>query len=438
MSTTFLLFTLLLQTFSLDVLGQGKCPPPRACPLVSEPVAPPPFVRPPSPFFPRGRHLLPRQPIRNPGPLANRAQILFITEELKRNITFDPNSYTPTWVGNNYCTFKGFYCDTVPDRNITGLAGIDFSGAGFRGNLNFYRFIMNLPDIAIFHVNDNNFSGVIGAGLSSLRYLYEVDLSNNTFKGVFPLNVLGATKLTFIDIRFNGYLGTVPDLLFNADTDILFINNNGFNQRIPANFGNTPARYLTVANNRFTGSIPTSIGRAWRTLTEVLFLGNRLTGCLPYEIGYLTRMTVFDAGSNLLTGPIPRSFGCLQSLEFLNLAYNQFYGPVPEVLCRLRMAYNFTLTYNYFTQVGPECLALIKAGVLNVNRNCIMGLPFQRPVAECTRFFSRRQPRVCPRPETFSITPCTPPASTLRIRVAPTKTVPTPRTYQALAPPPPM
>lgn len=235
------------------------CP---TCPLISSPPRPnPTFTRPPrTPLYPPGLHLLPRQPNTNPGRLANRARILFITQELKRNITYDPQNYTGTWVGNNYCLFKGFYCDTVPDLNITGLAGILFNGARFGGRfLNFYRFIRNLPDIAIFHANSNNFTGVINRNLNQLRYFYELDLSNNIFPGGFPASIIGAKNLTFVDVRFNKYAGPVPATLFNVDTDVLFINNNGFNQTIPrATFGNTPALFLTLANNKFTGTVKSS------------------------------------------------------------------------------------------------------------------------------------------------------------------------------------
>ena len=349
---------------------------------------------------------MPIRPPNNPGPLANRARILFITQELKRNITYDPFNYTGTWTGNNYCLFKGFYCATVPDLNITGLGSIDFTGARFGGKfLNFYRFIRNLPDIAIFHANSNNFSGPIYPNLSKLRYLYELDLSNNKFPGTFPVSVLGATNLTFVDLRFNIYGGTVPRQLFdNIDTDVLFINNNGFNGTIPSNFGDTPAQYITLANNKFTGPIPASIGRAWGTLREILFLKNSLSGCLPYEIGFLGLNTVFDASSNFLTGPIPQSFGCLKSLQYLNLANNQLYGEIPESLCRLPNVYSITLSSNYFTQVGLQCRRLIRAGRLNVGQNCIMGLAGQKSAVECGRFFSK--PRTCPRASTYSILTC--------------------------------
>uniref|UniRef100_A0A5B7BC81 Putative LRR-family protein n=1 Tax=Davidia involucrata TaxID=16924 RepID=A0A5B7BC81_DAVIN len=378
--------------------------------------------------------LMPRRPPNNPGPLSNRNLVLFITQELKRNITFDPHNYTGTWVGTNYCLFKGYYCDTVPDKNITGLAGIDFSGARFRGNLNLNRFINFLRDVAIFHVNSNNFSGHITPSISKLRYFYELDVSNNGFGGTFPSSVLTATNLTFLDLRFNSYNGPLNRGVFNLDVNILFINNNNFAQTIPSNFGNTKALYITLANNKFTGSIPLSIGRTSKTLIEVLFLGNQLSGCLPYEIGFLNKATVFDVGSNQLTGPIPQSFGCLVKMQLLSLAHNKFYGAIPESLCRLPKAYNFTLSYNYFTQIGPDCRKLLRARRLNVRMNCIMGLPFQRSATECAAFFAKQ--RSCPRPRTFSIVPCTLPSSSESdVLESEQEIAPAPRTYAALEQP---
>ncbi|XP_065848102.1 uncharacterized protein At4g06744-like [Euphorbia lathyris] len=430
MAKIFLLLISILHTFLSKSLAQ-KCPAPPKCPPISIPTPPRATPRPPrQPLYPPTRHLMPRQPNNNPGPLSNRARILFITQELKRNVTSDPNGITTTWVGNNYCTFRGFFCDTVPDLNITGLAAIDFNGFRLGGNLNFYRFIMNLPDIAFFHANSNNFTGPINQNLNTLRYLYEVDLSNNNFPGGFPQNILRVQKMSFIDIRFNKYLGPVPAESFNIDTEVLFINNNKFNGTIPSNFGNTSALYITVANNKLRGPIPRSIGNARNTLREVLFLGNRMNGCLPYEIGYLRKATVFDVGSNLFTGQIPQSFGCMAKLQLLNMAHNKLYGPIPEVLCRLPNAFNFTLSNNYFTQIGPDCRRLIRLRRLNVNRNCIMGLNNQRSVAECARFFAI--PRSCPNEFEYSLVPCTPPSS-MKITAPPTvEEAPAPRSYKAL------
>ena len=89
---------------------------------------------------------------------------------------------------------------------------------------------LNFMDISIFHANSNNFIGPINRNLNQLHYLYELDFTNK-FLGGFPSNVLGATNLTFVDLRFNTYARTIPPQGFNIDTNVLFINNNGFNLR---------------------------------------------------------------------------------------------------------------------------------------------------------------------------------------------------------------
>ncbi|XP_010263447.1 PREDICTED: uncharacterized protein At4g06744-like [Nelumbo nucifera] len=332
-----------------------------------------------------------------------------VIHRFKKSITSDPHGITNTWVGPRICNYTGFYCDHPPDDNsLRALAGIDFNGYQL-GAPTLDDFVDQLPDIAIFHANTNNFAGAISPKIAQLRYLYELDLSNNKFSGQFPMAVLGMDGLSFLDIRFNSFTGTVPAQIFTQPLDVLFINNNNFMQTLPANLGSTPVRYLTIANNRFVGPIPRSIGNASATLVEVLLLNNQLSGCLPYEIGLLRSATVFDAGNNLLTGPIPCSFGCLEKMELLNLAGNQLYGQIPEAVCALRNLVNLSLSDNYFTSVGPTCRNLIKNGVLNVNNNCIHGLPNQRSVGECSAF----HPGSCPYPPSysFSFIPCELPQS---------------------------
>ncbi|OWM83707.1 uncharacterized protein At4g06744-like [Punica granatum] len=351
----------------------SNCPPPPPPPI---PVCPPPPPRPPPLIFD-----------------SKRIEIVYpVIQKFRSKITCDPKGITRTWVGSDICNkYMGFKCDFTPDKNEKALAGVDFNGFLFGGpNLDLTGFLDQLPDIAIFHANSNNFTGAIPKGIRNLRYLYELDLSNNKYSGEFPVDVLGATGLTFLDLRFNSFSGTIPPQLLSLDQlDVLFINNNGFHpQTLPGNLGATKARYLIFANNKFTGEIPRSIGQASETLTEVLFLNNSLSGCLPIEIGLLGKATVFDAGQNQLTGPIPHSFGCLEGMQLLNLAENQLYGSVPEVVCKLPNLVNLSLSWNYFTQVGPVCKNLIERGVLDVRKNCIRGLPSQRSPQECARFSS--------------------------------------------------
>ncbi|KZV48304.1 hypothetical protein F511_18819 [Dorcoceras hygrometricum] len=357
--------------------GGGGCgcdsPPPPTPPRPPPPCPPPPS--PPTLLFE-----------------SKRIELVYpVIQNFKKKIKQDPFGITDTWVGPDICNkYRGFICDVLLDYNEKALAGVTFNGFNFDGPLlTLDGFIDQLPDIIVFHANSNNFKGTIPSKISKLKYLYELDLSNNKFTCEFPYQVLGATKLTFLDLRFNTFSGLVPAQLFMLDVDVLFINNNYFNQQLPDNLGSTPAQYITLANNNFSGPIPRSIGQAAKTLIEILLLNNQLSGCLPREIGLLEKMTLLDASQNCLTGPIPQSFACLAQIQILNLAQNQLYGPVPDVVCKLPNLGNLSLSYNYFTEVGPECMKLIKANVLDVRMNCISGLPGQRSQSVCHDFLSK-------------------------------------------------
>ncbi|KAF5740655.1 hypothetical protein HS088_TW11G00732 [Tripterygium wilfordii] len=331
------------------------------------------------------------------------AVIYPIIQKFKSIITSDPLGITSSWVGSDICNYKGFYCDSPPDnKSALAVASIDFNGFQLSAPT-LDGFLDQLPDIALFHANSNNFGGTISPSIAKLPYLYELDISNNQFSGPFPVAVLGMDGLTFLDIRFNFFTGAVPAQIFTQNLDVLFINNNNFMQRLP-DISSTHILYLTLANNKFTGPIPRSIFKAMSSLTEVLLLNNQLTGCLPYEIGLLEEAIVFDIGDNQLTGRLPFSLGCLSKVEQLNFAGNKLFGAIPDVLCLLESLVNVSLSNNYFTHVGPFCRILIRKGVIDVRNNCIPGLPFQRNVTDCAIFFAH--PRFCPRMWSYTCIPC--------------------------------
>ncbi|XVE94952.1 hypothetical protein REPUB_Repub02eG0054100 [Reevesia pubescens] len=298
-----------------------------------------------------------------------------VIQKFKSIITSDPLGITKTWLGSDICRYKGFFCDNPPDnKSAIAVASIDFNRFQLSAPT-LDGFLDQLPDIALFHANSNNFSAVLG------------------MKG-----------LTFLDIRFNFFTGSVPAQIFTQDLDALFINNNNFMIQLPDNIGNTHILLLILANNKFNGPLPRSIFKAFSYVAEVLLLNDQLTGCIPYEIGLLKAAVVFDAGNNQLTGPLPFSLACLENLEQLNFAGNLLSGMIPEVLCELGKLVNLSLSDNYFIHVGPLCRILIERGVLDVRNNCIPDLPFQRSVADCANFFAH--PRFCPRMWSYTYIPC--------------------------------
>jgi hypothetical protein len=210
-----------------------------------------------------------------------------VIQRFKAKIQSDPKNVTGTWVGNDVCRYRGFTCAVVPDFKQRTVIGVDFNGFLFGGKgsrLPLDGFIDKLDDLVFFHANSNNFTGTVPNGTAKHRFFYELDLSNNKLSGGFPNEVLAASNLTFLDLRFNTFNNSVPSKVFNLDVDVLFLNNNNLVQRIPSTLGSTPAHYITFANNKFSGTIPTSIGQAANTLYEILFLKNSLSGIYSLNI----------------------------------------------------------------------------------------------------------------------------------------------------------
>ncbi|CAH9100528.1 unnamed protein product [Cuscuta epithymum] len=321
------------------------------------------------------------------------AKVYPVIQKFKKTITSDPLGVTKTWVGPKVCNYTGFFCESPPDnKSAIALASVDFNGFHLRAP-SLHGFLNQLPDLAIFHANSNHFSGTISPDLAAnLPYLYELDLSNNLLSGQFPVSILAVKTLSFLDLRFNSFTGSVPPELFTMELDALFLNNNEFTDGLPDFFA-ARYHYLSLANNKFAGQIPGSISAALSGASEVLLLNNTFSGCLPYEIGFSEDILVIDASSNRLTGPLPFSFGQLEKAEVLSFAGNLMYGNVPEEVCGLGNLTSLCLADNYFSQIGPVCMGLVASGVLDVRNNCIPGLPFQRSIYDCLDFFS--SPRYC-------------------------------------------
>ncbi|OAY67145.1 Uncharacterized protein ACMD2_15840 [Ananas comosus] len=139
-----------------------------------------------------------------------------VIQRFRGTITSDPQGITNTWAGTDICSktsYLGFFCETPPNRvNTPTVASVDFNGYRL-GAPTVCGFVDQLPDLALFHANSNNFGGTV-PDLSGLRFFYELDVSNNKLTGAFPADVLCLNNATFLDLRFNGYVGAVPPQVF--------------------------------------------------------------------------------------------------------------------------------------------------------------------------------------------------------------------------------
>ncbi|KAG5384448.1 hypothetical protein IGI04_035918 [Brassica rapa subsp. trilocularis] len=286
-----------------------------------------------------------------------------VIQGFKSLITLDPFKVTQTWIGSEICSYRGFHCDNPPDnKTAVTVASIDFNGFQlFAPSIE--GFIDQLPDLALFHANSNNFGGTVPSKIVNLKYLYELDISNNKFTGQFPTAVVGMPGLSFLDIRFNSFSGSIPPQIFGQNLDVLFINDNTFTASLPEIPGDSHILFLTLADNKFNGPLPRSILRSMTTLTE--------------------------------------------KVEQLNFAGNLLFGAIPDAVCMFlrENLVNFSLSDNYFTHVGPWCKILVERGVLDVRNNCIPFFPGQRSIEECAEFFVKPN-YYCPHAWFHSFLPC--------------------------------
>lgn len=201
-----------------------------------------------------------------------------VIQGFKSLITLDPFKVTQTWIGSEICSYRGFHCDNPPDnKTAVTVASIDFNGFQlFAPSIE--GFIDQLPDLALFHANSNNFGGTVPSKIVNLKYLYELDISNNKFTGQFPTAVVGMPGLTFLDIRFNSFSGSIPPQIFGQNLDVLFINDNTFTASLPEIPGDSHILFLTLADNKFNGPLPRSILRSMTTLTERKWSSSTLLG----------------------------------------------------------------------------------------------------------------------------------------------------------------
>ncbi len=120
-------------------------------------------------------------------------------------------------------------------------------------------------------------------------------------------------------------------------------------------------------------------------VTELVLLGNGLTGRIPDVIGELTHLEELRLGSrwdeaaqqvvdNALTGRIPRALGRLSRLRRLSIASNDLSGPIPAELGNLEQLEWLLLGGNELSGAIPyELGSLAKLGVLELQSNELSG-----------------------------------------------------------------
>ena len=115
---------------------------------------------------------------------------------------------------------------------------------------------------------------------------------------------------------------------------------------------------LFLYDNQLRGTIPPELGTI-STLTHLILPGNQLTGEIPPELGNLSNLEELFLSFNQLSGEIPPELGNLSKLTRLWLMYNQLSGEIPPELGNLSNLTELRLNNNQLTGCVPEALAYV-------------------------------------------------------------------------------
>ena len=228
------------------------------------------------------------------------------------------------------------------DGDVTGL---NLNGNNLSGALPSQ--LIDLSELKSLILNDNNLTGKIPAELGSLGALTHLDLSDNGLTGRLPAELNNLSALEDMDISGNGKLCGMAHIEFTGAV-LAAINEAG----IPTNCQLTERQALTAIyyamggpnwthqadwlSNKHVGDWHGIIHDDDGRVISINFHGNSLTGPIPPEVIYLSKMRWLyahnTAGADItkLKGEIPAYLGKLTDLEFLFLNGNELTGEVPE------------------------------------------------------------------------------------------------------------
>ncbi|KAF8042448.1 hypothetical protein BT93_A0927 [Corymbia citriodora subsp. variegata] len=308
------------------------------------------------------------------------------------------SGWWPDYITSNtslsHCVWPGVSCD-----DSRSVIGIDFpQQVPCSCELRSMNYSL-LPNLASLQLPDNFFFGIIPLQVCALPKLRHLNLFYNILTGELPLCLQNLTMLEIIDISRNEIVGPIPPELGNLKQLInlnlsfnllygpipptlaklrnltrLYLQGNAFNGSIPPEIGNlTNLAYLSMEDNRFSGYIPPELGNLKR-LIHLDLSSNLLHGMIPPTLGLLSNLTHLYLGGNSFNGSIAPEIGNLTNLAYLSMEENKFSGCIPSELGNLKSLVELRLSSNYFTYPIPSEIGALKSLThLNLSFNNFSG-----------------------------------------------------------------
>ncbi|XP_013744517.2 receptor like protein 24-like [Brassica napus] len=222
--------------------------------------------------------------------------------------------------------YNGVWCD----KSTSAVTMLQLK-ACLIGTLKPSSSLFRLHHLRHLYLSQNNFiSSTLPSEFGSLSRLEFLSLFNNGFVGQVPSTFNNLSLLSFLDLNENHFSGTLnsnSSLFKLHHLRFLDLGSNNFTSSLPYEFGNLKRlEYLSLASNDFFGQVPPTISNL-TSLSELQLNHNQLTGSFPL-VQNLTMLSLLNLGDNHFSGTIPSSLFTMPFLSYLDLSGNDLTGSI--------------------------------------------------------------------------------------------------------------
>ncbi|BBN07993.1 hypothetical protein MPTK1_4g07920 [Marchantia polymorpha subsp. ruderalis] len=215
-----------------------------------------------------------------------------------------------------------------------------------------------------------NLTGTLPQALTRLRFLREVNLGYNKFRGVVP-DLRNLTHLEILDLSENNFTGPIPNTTFFPNITQLILSGCNFTGGIPPSlFKNKNLQKLRLDNSPLRGPVPNLNGIS--NIKELYLGQTQLVGRIPRSLENLTRATHFEIKTNPgITGPLP-DLNKMPSVQYWDSSQCGLSGRLPELKNALSLKGLQLWNNNFSGSIPPLLFKHVDLQWLNLYGNPLL------------------------------------------------------------------